>query len=150
MVGRANKPSASGRIVCRIILEISSGLQRKRPALQPEYLDRSNSTHDQKGVLQRMTSQRKEVHLVFILIQVLTVPFPHWLGSNFTILLNWLVWEEMAHRKWRRKGKQASTPKEKRLQAIKFPNRAGDLSENKGYWVERIKAFTWKSYKLRR
>lgn len=49
-----------------------------------------------------------------------------------------------------KEGETGHHSKEKRLQAIKFLNRGGDLSENKGYWVERIKTFTWKSYKLRR
>ena len=43
---------------------------------------RANFTLDQEGVLRKW-----EIHLAFILTQVVTVSFPHWLGSDLRVLI---------------------------------------------------------------
>lgn len=49
-----------------------------------EVSGQENFTLDQEGELRRVIAQRQEVHLVFILTQVVAVSFLHWLGSDLT------------------------------------------------------------------
>lgn len=69
------------------MLEINSGLQIKRSPYYLKSLDRGNFTLDQEGMLGRKNTQRQEVHLGFILSQVITMSFSHWLVSDFTVLM---------------------------------------------------------------
>lgn len=52
-------------------------------------LAEADFTPDQGAVLRRPDTQRQEVLLVFTLTQEVTVPFPHWLGSDLG--LSWLA-----------------------------------------------------------
>lgn len=45
----------------------------------------------QEGDLRRGSTPGQEVHLVLILVHMVTVCFPHWLGSCLTTFCNWLL-----------------------------------------------------------
>lgn len=46
-----------------------------------------NVTHDRECVLRGANTLRQKVCLVFILSQVVTMSFPHWLESKLTVLI---------------------------------------------------------------
>lgn len=72
------------------MLEINSGCQRKRETTSPtEVSGVADFALDQEGMPQRVNTQ--EAHLAFILTQVEIESFLYWLGSNLTVLSDWLV-----------------------------------------------------------
>lgn len=63
-------------------------IAKKEITIAPEGLDERNFTLDQEGMLGRESSQSQEVHLIFLLTQVVTVSFPHGLMSDFIVLID--------------------------------------------------------------
>jgi hypothetical protein len=58
------------------MLEISSVMQIKRPLCQLKCLNKAKFSLDQESVLRRANTQGQEVHLAFILSQVVAVFSP--------------------------------------------------------------------------
>lgn len=74
------------------LLEIISGPQRRD---HPNYSVpiRQNFPSKQKGAVFTQAEEhiQPDRSHCFVLREVVTVPFPHWLGSNLTFFHNWLV-----------------------------------------------------------
>lgn len=94
-------------------IEISLGLKRKRPSFQSKSPEKTSLILNQEGVLGRENALTQQVQLVFILTQAVAVSLLHWLGFNLTGLSNWLIWRELAHMKWRRRGERPLLHEEK-------------------------------------
>lgn len=62
------------------------------------------------GILFLQSRYSTEAYLPFVLTQVLSVSFLHWLESNLKILVICLVCKDTANRKWRTKQKSFSVP----------------------------------------
>lgn len=84
------------------MLDRSSGCLKKETT-RTECLDKANFTLDQEALLGRSSTQRQEVHLVLILTQEVTMLIPIRLGFDLTVLFDWLVLKELAHRKRRKR-----------------------------------------------
>lgn len=68
-------------------------------------LTSQNFILDQGTELGRTNTPGKEVPLIPILMQVGSMSFSQWLGSNLTIFQDWLVLKESRQRKWKREGR---------------------------------------------
>lgn len=81
-------------------------MQRKSSPLQLKCPCKANLLLNKVCTQEKLAQTKTESALDFFLRKVVTTSFPHWLPSDLTVLSHWLVWKELAHKKWRSNGKR--------------------------------------------
>lgn len=119
--------------------------QRKRPPCQLKDMDKADCSLHQKDASYRVNPLRQEEHLIFYSNSSVSCLSLYLLGSDLTILVNWLVWKELDKQEVRieRRGDRGS--KERRVHAPGHQIPRIELSINKSFTGWRGSKYLWEN-----